>query len=659
MQQTGAERLTSKRKLHARDENLPPEAAEAHLNGNGYPIGHPAAVDKRWATALSALRKNLALGNVFSDWDVFRAALRSHLRWDLQSDGFPSQLPAAPTARASHAEDALAKHTGGTVVGRKTEWTEAEQLQLVLARAQLGSCNWNKIAERVPGRTARELESYWNKTLSAIIWRERWQGKGRLLTAAASVLNADMAKIRQQAMHLQYVQRIDDIVQSKIELQHWEFDCCVCKQGGRLIACQYGQCNDATEPNVQPCWKAYHLECVGLSAEPSHLSMWTCPRHRCAIEGCVANEQEDTLSHCLYCPASWCAMHVPDEVALIRAYKPAGSSFVCTSCNDMVQSDPLQEAAHRTDVKKSVVPPSVHAIAARSTPAQDGALDPSTQPSLPKCRPAVAADNRTPIRQAAASSIEQDAKSPLYSNAVSLQVRTALQCIQPQATTLPQHSSLHVHPAANTSAAHTNTNNSTLVANTSRILTDDAHPSERPQSASAWRECTDAVQQVPGAVCDPNNAQTQPAAFCSTSPTTAYQQPQQPVQQLSTACAPVPPDPTTWQGWIEATRRMPTKAGSRIRNNVRKAIDCARQAGEEEVALQLAQTILPEVYKSNNATKSKGLALACLKAHEASTTPQVESKQAAQAHGQPQTSPATATTVECMCSTCWRNCTRS
>jgi hypothetical protein len=60
----------------------------------------------------------------------------------------------------------------------------------------------------------------------------------------------------------------------------WEDTCLICKDGGNLVCCEYGH-HEAGSERV-PCYKAYHVECLGSTSEPP--DGWCCPRHLCC--GC-------------------------------------------------------------------------------------------------------------------------------------------------------------------------------------------------------------------------------------------------------------------------------------------------------------------------------------------------------------------------------------
>lgn len=65
-------------------------------------------------------------------------------------------------------------------------------------------------------------------------------------------------------------------------------------------------------------------------------------------------------------------------------------------------------------------------------------------------------------------------------------------------------------------------------------------------------------------------------------------------------------------GWVrilDDIRQIPVKEGAKIRSRIQAAIDLADKEEEVEVCFALEATLVPKVYRANNATETKNLAL--------------------------------------------------
>ena len=101
----------------------------------------------------------------------------------------------------------------------------------------------------------------------------------------------DLAVERERILFRDYVEQLlasEASIKSTYKFTQSENTCFYCKDGGKLIECEYPQCK-----------KVYHAYCLRKQV-PNQLQ-WHCPRHNCRR---CRTRQVSLL--CLFCPNSWC-----------------------------------------------------------------------------------------------------------------------------------------------------------------------------------------------------------------------------------------------------------------------------------------------------------------------------------------------------------------
>ncbi|XP_078441604.1 uncharacterized protein At5g08430-like isoform X2 [Wolffia australiana] len=104
--------------------------------------------------------------------------------------------------------------------------------------------------------------------------------------------------------------------------------CFVCKDGGRLLICEHGD-----------CLKVYHPQCVGK--DESFLEgeeRWRCARHKCF----VCHQSSNILCFC--CPKA-CCIGCIEAAKLIEVRKSKG---FCGNCLELLMSDKINESHKST-----------------------------------------------------------------------------------------------------------------------------------------------------------------------------------------------------------------------------------------------------------------------------------------------------------------------
>lgn len=72
-----------------------------------------------------------------------------------------------------------------------------------------------------------------------------------------------------RAYHLQYERLLAGIEEQAASCGDWEERCFLCKDGGDLLCCQEGH-----REGGAPCWKAYHVACLGTRVSGGGLGLW-------------------------------------------------------------------------------------------------------------------------------------------------------------------------------------------------------------------------------------------------------------------------------------------------------------------------------------------------------------------------------------------------
>jgi len=165
---------------------------------------------------------------------------------------------------------------------------------------------------------------------------------GMIQAAYHGLYTRSLFDIERRCIAAEKKSRIDE----EMEVEQWEDICLICKDGGELILCEYGHDDNST--NLPKCFKAYHMECLGMQDEPK--DGWCCPRHKC-----VSCKQPNSavVAVCLTCHLAYCNDHVPaDAYTLKPGEAPQGAGYcrsdvrllTCASCLELPNMLPFEEA---------------------------------------------------------------------------------------------------------------------------------------------------------------------------------------------------------------------------------------------------------------------------------------------------------------------------
>eukprot|EP00898_Chlorokybus_atmophyticus_P006420 jgi/Chlat1/677/Chrsp104S08605 len=134
--------------------------------------------------------------------------------------------------------------------------------------------------------------------------------------------------------HRWYLESCDELERRAATDNASEDYCFVCKDGGDLIECDYGRGSFPETSHGSPCYKVYHLECVGLEKVPEDTAPWLCPRHRCKHPGCDATVDSHRLHTCKSCPTTFCRLHCAATGAKTLPEQPEDNNCVQMKCDD-------------------------------------------------------------------------------------------------------------------------------------------------------------------------------------------------------------------------------------------------------------------------------------------------------------------------------------
>ncbi|GAQ82642.1 hypothetical protein KFL_001180210 [Klebsormidium nitens] len=276
-------------------------------------------------------------------------------------------------------------------------FSEEEAMLVLVGRYILGNC-WTDVAKFLPGRTGKMVKSFWHSKLRPRYYKYGWKGRelspppelhksaqirpgsaaGEGLKGGAGDTGGDdseddepreeveeetneEALAREHALmqaalaardpaavlrayHLQYERLLAAIEEQAAARKDWEERCFLCKDGGDLLCCQEGH-----REGGAPCWKAYHVACLGTRAPTSEDSFWCCPRHACASDRC----SEPVQSECATCSNSYCEQHRQGHLDPQSPDKAGGMQrIVCDRCRAL-RGDNQSEAGGRGAASES------------------------------------------------------------------------------------------------------------------------------------------------------------------------------------------------------------------------------------------------------------------------------------------------------------------
>eukprot|EP00898_Chlorokybus_atmophyticus_P008931 jgi/Chlat1/9039/Chrsp94S08307 len=266
----------------------------------------------------------------------------------------------------------------------RNPFTEEESKKIIEAREIVGGNRWLEIATFLPHRNPQAIKKHWHANLKAKLERElkafnEGLPRGPFLTVVASAAplasksatpklrqsskrarrvlddeeelrSGDISRIR-AVYHRHYLRQLPEYRKRAAEMSDWEDVCLLCKDGGEVVMCDYAHRQDhgtsAAPPGSQrsPCWKSYHLSCLGVDKEPPESEPWLCPRHKCCYTDCISNDGDGAsrLYMCETCPSSYCELHVPAAVRpLVVEFDARDVEIKCVACQAL---DPPKSSA--------------------------------------------------------------------------------------------------------------------------------------------------------------------------------------------------------------------------------------------------------------------------------------------------------------------------